>query len=187
MSRPQGFFEKKAPFVDTTVVEIPIRSGKIIAGDDLRPTPYFDVEQPSSLNYGIGIDAWTRAYAEKCELGYAFVGNSCPSITRQEDGSLIVVEPELDPADEPVLVNNETVVAFIVTDLWAVMFTDYENWLSHGGPAVEETELDFHGGWTVIDVTPGLYRWTAYSSNDEFDIHRDGRIEYARLELIQAF
>lgn len=190
MPKPRGYFAKQKPFHGTTVVEIAVPSGKLIASDDLRSTPHFDVDAPLSINYGAGIDAWARLFAEKAQVAYAFVGNSCPSISRQEDGTLTVVELGFNQEfDEPVQEGNEVVVASICTDMWAVMLTDYQHWLSHGGPEVDAANEPFaiDNKYSVIDVVPGLYRWTAHSSNDAFDMNREGRIEYARLELIRAY
>jgi hypothetical protein len=190
MFKTAGYFATPAPFVGTTVVEIAILSGKLIAADDLRTTPYFKVEAPQSINYGAGTDAWARLYAEQAQVAYAFVGNSCPSITRQEDGSLVVVDPDFDDViGQPVFASTETVVAEICTDLWAVMLADYEHWLRQGGPTVDalNSQYAIDNKFTVIDVTPGLYQWTVFSNDHGFDIHAAGRLEYARLELIQAY
>jgi hypothetical protein len=84
--------------------------------------------------------------------------------------------------------DGENMVAEICTDLWAAMLTDYQNWLDHGGPDISTANEHFAvEKFTVFDVTPGKYRWTVYSHADGFDIHAQGRVTYARLELIESY
>lgn len=190
MTIAPNFYRYRAPFTGTTVTEISVPSGKLIASDDLRTVPYFDVEAPNSINYGAGRDEWSRLYAEQAQVAQAQVGNTCPFVTRQVDGSLLVVATDLDEdTDEAVLLNDERVVAHICTDLWSTMLTDYEHWLSQGGGVVEPTigPITTYDQYTLIDVTPGMYRWTVFSNDDGFDMNRDGRIEFAKLELIRAY
>lgn len=190
MTKTLNPYRVREPFHGTTVVEIPVRSGKLIVSDDLRTTPFFKVAPPASLNYGAGLDEWTKACAEQAQLAQAFVGNTDPRITRQQDGSLIVVSPAWsEETGERILVNDETIVGRICTDHWSVQMADYEQWLSHGGPAIEVANepyaIDYK--FSIVGVTPGLYRWTVYSADDDFQMDGPGRIEYAKLELIQAY
>jgi hypothetical protein len=191
MTRSRNFYDERAPFVGTTVTEIAVLSGRLIASDDLRldSAPYFHISPPSSINYGAGLDEWTRLYAERAQTAYAFVGNTCPRITGRADGSLVVVSPGFDQETEaPVLIDDENVVANICTDHWAVMLADYDHWLSRGGPAAEIANEPYRlQKFSVIDVTPGLYRWTVFSNDDTFELDGEGRVEYARLELVQAY
>lgn len=185
---PENFYAKQPAFTGNTVVEINVPSGKLIATDDLRRVEHFDIEPPLSINSGAGLDAYAALLAERSNTAYAFVGNSCPTVTRQDDGSLIVAGLDWDDqADESVYEDGEKPVAKICTDLWATMLTDYQNWLDHGGQDISVPVPGSTFEATVIDVTPGKYRWTAYSHNDSFDMHAAGRIIYARLELIGAY
>ena len=174
-------------FYGETVIQINVPSGRIIAADNLGTTPYFDVDQRMSINHGFGMNDWTQQHAEQAQIALAFVGNSCPSITRQTNGSLVVVSLDFDEdTDEEIVVANEAVVATICTDLWWTMLTDYDHWLSHGGPDVDEANAPYGvTKFTVIDVAPGLYQWTNYSNSDGFYRDESGRIEYARLDLIE--
>jgi hypothetical protein len=195
MTRTPNFYAQPTEFVGTTVVEIAVLSGKLIAADNLGSTPYFYVESTRSINYGAGLDAWTKQHAAQAQVAQAFVGNSCPSITMQPDGSLVIVSLDYEADDEDiplvgekVLANGEVRVASICTDLWSVMLADYDHWLSRGGPTVDVANEPYglEKFW-VIDVTPGLYRWTVFSNSDDFSLDREGRIEYAKLELVQAY
>jgi hypothetical protein len=188
MSRPDGFYAAQPKFAGNTVVEIAVPSGKLIAADDLRAVPHFRVEPPLSINYGVGLDAYARVLAEQANTAYAFVGNTCPVIARQADGSFEVIDPAWnEDTDGPELNSDERVVAEICTDLWATMLTDYQSWLDHGGPAIESSEGQMPDGkFTVFEVPAGRYRWTVYSHTDSFDTHAAGRLVFARLERIEA-
>jgi hypothetical protein len=187
MTRGPNFYAKLPPFYENTVVEISVPSGKLIVSDELRGPERFRIEAKFNPNYGLGMNALAQEFAEKANMAYGFVGNSCPSVTRQADGTLLVVQGEYDEEeDESVFNDDETVVAKICTDHWAAMMTDYQNWLDNGGNAVEKEGLHHDGGMTVFDVTPGKYRWTAYTHNDHFDLQAYGRVVYAKLQLIEA-
>lgn len=182
---PENYYARQPAFTGNTVIEIDVPSGKLIAADDLRSVEHFNVEPPLSINSGVGMDAWAALLAERSNAAYAFVGNTCPTVTWQSDGSLEVVSPWDEQADEPAFIDGENPVANICTDLWATMLTDYQNWLDHGGPDVSAGEqTSAIQMFTVIDVPPGKYRWTVYSHNDFFDMDAAGRVTYARLELI---
>lgn len=186
-TRPEDFYAEQAEFTGNTVTEITVPSGKLIAADNLRMIEHFNVEAPLSMNSGTGLDAWAQLMAKQANTAYAFVGNSCPTVTLQANGSVEVISPAWDDTDEPVFNDGEYPVAGICTDLWAAMLTDYQNWLDHGGPDISGANKSFAiDVFTVFEVTPGRYRWTVYSHADRFDIHAEGRVTYARLELIEA-
>lgn len=188
MTRHMGYYDKQPEFLGTTVVEIDVPSGRLIAADSLCSIEHFDVDPPLSINYGFGLDVWAKKFAE-LNLAYAFVGNTSPSVTRDAAGLIQVVSPDWnEKTHEPKLDAGERVVASICTDLWAAMLTDYQGWLDHGGPDVAAANAPYAlEKYNVIDVAPGKYRWTVYSHSDRFDRDRDGRVTYAQLELIEAF
>jgi hypothetical protein len=187
MQRTKDYYAKPPVFEDFTVVELSVPSGRIIASDDLRGPDFFDVEQTQSINYGAGLDTWAKAWATEANVGYSFVGNTCPSIARNSDGLIQVVSPDHDEeGDEEVFENGETVLAKISTAHWAVMITDHQNWLDNGGISIEQDPEQI-SEFTVFDVTPGKYRLTTFSHNDYFDIDRVGRVVYAKLEFIEAY
>lgn len=184
-----GYYAEQDEFTGTTVVEISVPSGKLIAADSLRRIEHFNIDAPLSMNSGAGLDAWAQVVAKQSNTAYAFVGNSCPTVTRQPDGSLEVISPAFnEETDEPVFHKGESPVAEICTDLWATMLTDYQNWLDHNGPDISIANQPFGTDvYTVIDVAAGKYRWTVYSHSDDFDMHAEGRVTYARLECIEKY
>lgn len=188
MTRTPNYYGRPDPFTGTTVIEIDVPSGQLIASDDLRSVPHFDIDTAQSINYGAGLDAWTRDFADRAQVAQAFVGNTCPRVTRRQDGTLVVVSPEYDEeTDQPRLLDGEVTVASICTDLWSTMLTDYEHWRAQGGPEVAVANAPYAlDKFSLIDVEPGLYRWTVFSNDDSFDIDRAGRVEYARLERVDA-
>lgn len=185
-ARPTDFYAEQPELTGNTVTEISVPSGRLLASDDLREVDHFNIDPPMSVNSGFGLNAWAELLAEKANIAYAFVGNTCPTVIRTSDGALEVISPSLDEeTDEPELNVGEIPVAEICTDLWGTMLTDYQNWLDHGGREIgDPSEEDA----TIFDVTPGKYRWTVYSHRLGFDTHgeSDDRVTYARLELIEA-
>lgn len=177
---------RPVPFYGDTVVEISVPSGRLIVSDDLRSVDFFNTKPEGSINYGVNLDAWGKAQAVAANLAYAFVGNSCPDITRQLSGELLVVTRAWDEEkDEAAIEDGEVVVASICTDHWAVMMTDYQNWLDNGGPDVKVANEPYAiEAFQLIDVTPGLYRFTVYSHSDRFSLDDFGRTVYAKLELV---
>lgn len=181
---PMGLTANTHNGVPCTEIDVP--SGKLIVADNLGRVDAFNIEPPMSIMTGAGTDAWAQLMATQANTAYAFVGNSCPSVIRTASGALEVITFAWDEEDRPVLNEGEEKVGWICTDLWAAMATDYQNWLDHGGPDIavanEPYGLDV---FTVIDVTPGRYRWIAYSHVDSFDMDARGRVTYARLERIE--
>lgn len=175
-------------FAGPTVVELSIPSGKVIISDDLRKPKHFDIESPLDL-YSDGLDEWARMFAGQVNVGYAFVGNTCPTVTRLSDGGICVVSGEYDEdTDVVALEDGETEIFTICTDHWAAMITDYQNWIDNGGPTIERANEGYGlQKFEILDVTPGRYRWTAFSHSDSFDTHAVERNVYAQLELIEAY
>jgi hypothetical protein len=190
MTDSYDYREYQPAFAGPTVVELSIPSGKVIASDDLREPKYFNLEDDSFFEGAFGCDVWARDFAEKVNVGYAFVGNTCPSVTLKNDGIFRVVSGEYDEDnyDKSPFEDDETILAPICTDHWATMITDYQNWLEHGGIPIEKANDGYSlQKFTVFDVKPGKYRWTVYSHSDGFRNHSAERIVYAQLELIEAY
>jgi hypothetical protein len=189
MPRAEGYYAEQPPFTGTTVVEVDVPSGKLIAADSLCSVDHFNIDPPLSINYGVGLDAWAKLLAKQANTAYAFVGNTCPKVTRQANGSIEVIGPEYDEdLDDSVFNAGEQVVASICTDLWATMLTDYQNWLDHGGPDIGTANDRFAiQALTVFEVPPGKYRWTVFSHADTFDTHAAGRVTFARLECVRKY
>lgn len=181
-------YRQREPFPHDTVVEINVPSGRVLISDDLRGAPKYRLEPPASLNYRAGLDDYARLFAEQANMAYAFVGNSCPSVYREErTGDLIVMNPAYDEeTDDYLAVEGATKIATVCTDLWATMIVDYEEWLAAGGDDLDtlngRNAIDW--AYTVVEIPAGRYRWTAFSHNEGFDIHGEGLLTYARLERI---
>lgn len=167
------------PFYGETVLEIEVPSGKLVIADSLGPVFY--PEAVGDINYGRARHETTLRYAKDYKVASAFVGNSCPSIVQQADGSYLVVSLDLDEKDDYRYENGEKKVGAVVTDSWSVELTDYQNWLAHGG---QELADDASHGYTVLNVTPGTYRWTIKSHADGWSHYNYPRAEFAVLELI---
>ena len=168
--------------VNSQPLTIEVPSGLLLVGNDFRKVPHFDVEQRRSINDLRGLIVWAEDFAEKANTGYVFTGNSDPRITRTPDGSVVVVTPEWrDDGETIVLQDEEELVGHVLTDLWAVMVTDYEYWLGNGG---SQKILDDRDDYFIISVEPGTYQWITYSHDDDWDGLTEGRIEYARLERV---
>lgn len=177
MARGPNFYDKQPDFYENTVIEISVPSGKLIASDNLQGPSHFDIDPPMSINHGYGTDLYAKEFAEKANTAYASVGNTCPSIIRLDAGRFTVVDRARA---------GQTSVAWICTDLWAVMLTDYQNWLDNGGEEIDKAnEGSALDGFTVFDVTPGKYRWTVLSHSDMFDT--DYAEIFAHLDLIEAY
>jgi hypothetical protein len=187
MITAQEYYAPQERFSGTTVVEIAVPSGKLIASDDLRKGP-FDLEPQQSINYGIGTDAYSRLFAESRNIAYASVGNTDPRITKNADGLLQVMSPFWSEETGVVFEESEEIVARICTAHWAVMLTDYDFWLACGGKTLEEANKEYKvQSYFLIDVTPGKYRWTVYSHSNFFDSDVTDRVVFAKLELIEAY
>ena len=181
------YFAEQTEFTSDTVVDIDVPSGQLIAADHLRLVEHFNVEPPLSTTSGAGLNAWARAYAQKSNTAYAFVGNTSPTIVREGNTTLSVISPAWEESSRTYR-HNEVPVARIWTDVWSTMLTDYQNWREHGGADISTINNKFLVEvYTVIDVTPGKYQWTVFSHKDGFDCHAPDRVTFARLECIETY
>jgi hypothetical protein len=92
---PETYYARQPEFTHTTVTEITVPSGKLIAADDLSSVPHFNIEAPLSINSGVGLDVLAVLTAQQANTAYAFVGNTSPMVTLYADGSVEVVSPRL--------------------------------------------------------------------------------------------
>lgn len=173
------------------VIDIAVPSGKMIVTDDLRPVFDFKV-----LNYNATVgqaQAQQIMGAQGC--AYGPVGNSSPSLLRTGDGTFIIAsfDDELELEDEGYI--DAERLAGICTDLWAYSMADLDhfvavartkfaaadagerdafakhelfNWaVQPGDPRDRLDQL----GWTVtvVDVEPGVYRFTHHTGELGFD------------------
>jgi hypothetical protein len=191
------------------VIELAVPSGKIIVTDSLRPVFDFDL-----LNYNSKAgqaEAQQIMAAQGCAFGP--VGNSSPSLVRiggAESNSYVIsnFDEELEPGDDGYFAGEK--LASICTDLWAYSIADFDHFVAtaramfeaaseKGRDDLAQDDLlswavqpgDAHDridqlGWTVtvVDVTPGTYRFTHHTGEAGFD--DDGwPTTYAHVELVE--
>lgn len=188
MSSYHPYFPVPEPFEGPTVVEIAVPSGKLIISDDLRKAPLFEIDPQQSINYRAGCDAYSKLLAEKVNVAYASVGNTCPRITVNADGLIQIVSLDWTKETGVLFEEGEVEEGQLSTDHWAAMATDYDFWLACGGKSVEEANAKYSfETHYVLDVAPGKYRWTVFAHSADFDSDLPGRHVFANLELIQAY
>lgn len=141
-----------------------VPSGKIVFANDLRDL--VDVDDPDeSVNSKLGCKLTTQAY-EKAGMVHISVGNTCPGVFREPDGSLTVACRYIDEED-PMMTDEEyqrldaeldkTRVASICTDLWWYCAMDYDHYVARcaaTGTSLKENAID------IVEVEPGVYEFT---------------------------
>jgi hypothetical protein len=190
------------------VIELEVPSGKIIVTDSLGPVFDFDL-----LNYNSKAgQAEAQAIMATQGCAYGPVGNSSPSLVRvggvQSDSFIISnFDEELKPGDEGYVVGEQ--LADICTDLWAYSIADLDHFVATArakfeaaGEAerVELLQRELFAwavqpgdprdridklGWTVtvVNVTPGTYRFTHHTGEAGFDGDA-WPVTYAHVELV---
>ncbi|MFI1769098.1 hypothetical protein ACH41H_44700 [Streptomyces sp. NPDC020800] len=170
--------ENPCPYPDglTTEITLEVPSGKIVVTDDLRLYRYDDTGF-ASYNSALGQAQAIQAMAA-AGCAYGPVGNTCPGLYRTGPDTYVVARPGYDEDDNPDLPEDDS-LAGIVTDLWAYSIADFEHWKSRGGDP--ETL-----GWTetVVDITPGTYRFTHHTGERDFDPDAPGAVVFAHVERI---
>lgn len=169
-------------FPDGKVTEafVNFPSGKIIVHNDLRPI--FKVESRVGYNSLLGQAKYVEDMAA-IGCAYGPVNNTSPNVYLTAEGKLVVANFYNEDGENysTVLPEGWVEVAGIVTDLWAYCIADYDLWLERGGEPVKETP-DF-GDRIVIDVVPGLYKLTHFTTRADFDWDADEQI-YGTLERV---
>jgi hypothetical protein len=172
----------------TTVVDVAFPSGKIIVTDDLRPV--YDWREPdgsdafASYNSALGQAQAIKAMAA-IGCAYGPVGNSCPNLYRMAaPNRYVIASPAYsDDGDDEGLsasvYQGAQEVAGICTDLWAYSICDYDDYLARGG---DRRNID-RWSWTVVDVTPGVYRFTHHTGERGFD-HDADELVFAHVERV---
>lgn len=166
-------------------VLLDVPSGKIVFANDLRTLVVVE-EADVSVNARLGCKQTTEAHA-RAGMVHISVGNTCPSVFREPDGSLVVASRYI-PEDDDTLSDEEyarldaaldqTRLGSICTDLWWYSAMDHDHFL--GRCAAEGYEPDDFDIFTV-DVEPGVYAFT-----DEFpDRDAPGEVIFSRITRSQ--
>ncbi|OEV09203.1 hypothetical protein [Streptomyces nanshensis] len=171
--------QSPCPFPDgiTMQITLEVPSGQMIVTDDLRAVHDVDFDAGASYSTALGMAQVVEAMAA---LGCAFgpVFNTCPGLYRtHEPDSYLIAAPVIDEADVPSL-PEETRLARISTALWAYSIADVEDWKAKAG------DVDQLGKYTVVDVTPGTYRFTLHAGERGFDHYAEGTVVFAHVELV---
>ncbi|ATM24504.1 hypothetical protein SMD44_p10005 (plasmid) [Streptomyces alboflavus] len=173
--------ESPCPYPDglTTEITLKVPSGKVIVTDDLRSVYSCDDSGFASYNSALGQAQVVHAMAA-VGCAYGPVGNSCPGLYRTGPDTYIIARPGYDEDDTPdPAFSRYDFLAGITTDLWAYSIADFEHWKSRGG---DPDKL----GWdvSVVDITPGTYRFTHHSGEHDFNPDVPGTVTFAHVERI---
>ncbi len=104
------------------------------------------------------------------------------SLYRTGEDRYVIASPGYDQDDDQEeLPPGWTLLAGLITDLWAYALADYEHWRSRGG---DPDSLDW--GDTVTDVTPGSYQVTSHGGERGFDTHATGTVIFAHIGQIST-
>jgi len=136
----------------TTTITLSVPSGKMVVDDDLRSVYDWDREGLASYGTALGQAQVVEAMAA-IGCAYGPVGNSCPGLYRTAPDTYVIAIPGY--GDGAPSLRDESCLASICTGLWAYSIADAGHWEERGGdPHVP--------GWsgTIVDVTPGTYRFT---------------------------
>jgi hypothetical protein len=185
--RPRFHLGDRAHVVDpcpypngfTTRIVLNVPSGRIIVTDDLRPVYDWRPDMGmADYNSKLG---QSQAVIAMAAVGCAYgpVGNSCPGMYRAGVDSYVIASPDVDwDDDEKPSIPDDARVASICTDLWAYSIADFEDWKAKGGDPDSLRWTD-----TVVDVTPGVYRFTHHTGERGFD-HDAREVVFAHVDRI---
>jgi hypothetical protein len=161
----------------TTVVTLRVPSGQVIVTDDLRPVYDWDGDSVADYNTALGQHQAIEAMAAQ-GCAYGPVGNSCPGLYRTGPDRYVIASPGWDgDGDEEIIPEGWERLASVITDLWAYSVADYGDWVARGG---DPAGLDWAD--TVVDVTPGTYRFTHHTGEASFDRDAPGTVIFADIE-----
>lgn len=152
----------------TTRIMLAVPSGKIVVRDSLRPLYDWREAEVADYNSLAGQAQAVEAMAAR-GCAYGPVGNSCPGLYRTGEGTYVIANlPYSEDTDDEVVPAGWTLLAGIITDLWAYSIADLGDFEAKGGD-VESL------GWgaTVVDVGPGTYEFTHHTGEASFDRDAD--------------
>ncbi|MEU1827445.1 hypothetical protein ABZ502_34165 [Streptomyces abikoensis] len=163
----------------TTTITLSVPSGKLLVSDDLRPVYNWPDDSPLHYNSVLGR---ARAIESMAAIGCAYGPASDRSLGlyRTDPDRYIIATPWIDfDNDETPSIPEDTLLADMCTDVWAYSIADYEHWILKGG---DPETLD--QGDTIVNVTPGTYRFIHHSGERGFDLDVDETVIFAHVEQI---
>lgn len=156
----------------TYTVELAVPSGRIVFADDLRSV----IPEADDAGLDYNTPEGRAVFAQRTiETGVAYgaVGNTCPGLYRNTvTRELHVANLAYDFWDSPVLPENWVKLGDVDTDLWAYSITDAYTYINNGG----DTSNPYV---TFSDVPAGVYTFTHFSDDPDFDRYADGLIIHA--------
>lgn len=171
----------------TTVVTLPIPSGKMIITDDLRDVYHLSRGVEDSFFTYNSARGQAQVVEAMAKLGCAYgpVGNTCPGLYRvgeKNAGAYVITTFNHEYDDEGNVTNTPSLpesdrLAGIITDLWAYSAADYEDWQSKGG-----TGSDYD--YTVVNVEPGTYEFTLHTGEKSFNRDAPGTVVLADVRRV---
>jgi len=147
--------------------ELNVPSGQLVVANDLRdwfPLPQ-GTESLPSVNSALGCQETALAYAN-VGLSHAFVGNTCPSLTRFKSRSNTRFK---------IGRGRGKALANICTDLWWYSICDKDE-LDRRAARYGEVTARFE----VVKVKPGVYRFRHRDGEDNYAISVFTEIEWVR-------
>jgi hypothetical protein len=145
--------------------ELNVPSGELVYADDLRHA--FDILGEYDINARLGLIKKTRAMA-KIGCAHAFVGNSCPTVYRNDENTLTVAYF----SDDRELSSLWEEVGSITTDLWWYSFVDAEEYKRRGGKDTDDVNR--------LKVKPGVYKFLHHLPEEYDDYFVFATIKWVR-------
>lgn len=180
---------------EPAIIELDVPSGKIVFSDSLF-TRVPDLDETISIEYGANLKRYTEELNKETSMAYVFCHYE-RYLTRKADGSFAVMkqawidgqDEDYDEEDEETeFLPGEEPLALTTGALWAVCMIDLDKWVSYGGSTDGGSNLpdDIHD-YEVVDIPPGKYRVTVHTAIDDYDFDTTSRLEYASIELVEAY
>lgn len=148
-------------------VTVDVPSGRLVFANDLRHLVV--VESSVSVNHDLGRQRYTEAHA-RAGLVLIHVGNTCPGVHREADGSLFVGwvrdEDWDDEDDAPADPVTSEKLGSICTDLWWYSAMDEFHFLrACAREGVDPKSLDTF----TVEVPPGVYAFSDERADPDGD------------------
>ena len=175
----------------TYKVQLNVPSGKIVIADDLRRT-FGRPNGNASLNSIVGRQKHAAEFAEM-GVAYGCVLNTSPSVFLAPDentpGQQKIVVASLDydyETGEEIVPGGWNKIGEVITDLWAYSIADHDHYLqkedensrSENPPKGRVVKVD------IAEVPVGVWEFTHYADQPDFDDESPGAIIYAEARLL---